>query len=167
MRRVLIICLSPTAVIAELMSKVKADHPKAGITLLVGHRDNPPSGEIMDWRAFSAARLLREINAQKYELVIIACGREQYLCARYWKALLLAAFSGARRTRVCLDGKTPGQGLLHAFATGLGGALLLLAYHLLAGVFSAILLIMVLFSAILADMLAPFAGRSKSCASKR
>ncbi len=161
MMRVLVINLSPPEMLAQLMGKIKAGHPDVNITVLTGHRERAITGEIMDWRAFSAARLYREIRARRFDAVVVAHGRDQYLRAGYWKALALSSLSGARRRRICRDARTPGRGLVAAFAAGIGGSCLLLAHYVLAALFASMLLSAVLVTAAVTDLTGIPAGRSK------
>jgi hypothetical protein len=156
--RVLVLSLVPSEVLAGLLDKVKAGHPDATITVLTGRSDGRLGDEIWDWRARTAADLRREVKARRFDAALIAHGRDQYAASAYWKALALAALSGARRKRVCPEGRVPGRKLPTAVGAGLAGAAAILGQHLLAAAFASALLLPLLALAVAVDLVRALTG---------
>jgi len=156
--RVLVVSLVPSEVLARVVATVRQGHPEARITALAGRRNIAVVDEILEWRSLAPAGLCREIRARRFDALVVAHGRDQYAGARYWKALGLAVVSGARRKRVCPDGRVPGRGLAAAVGAGVAGAAFILFQHVLAAVFASLVLAPVLLVAAVTDLTEALAG---------
>lgn len=106
-----VLALIPPRVFSRLMGELRLRYPEARITALVGTDElrNPVSAGAADdylvWRSFGTRALISELRRRRFDLLVVAHGRDYYARATYWKALALALASGARGKLFCPDGQ--------------------------------------------------------------
>lgn len=115
--RVLVLSLVPPAVLEQTLRHLREWLPEARVTALVGADEFAPqcavsrSDEILHWRYPGGRALLAEVRRRRFDLMIVAHGRDQYLSGTYWKAVALALGSDARAKLFCEEGKLSGRDL--------------------------------------------------------
>jgi len=109
-RRILVISTVPEARLAALARELRLRYSGAQITALVGVTPmtaaSREAAECLAWGSYRLRGLIGELRSRRFDLVVVAHGREQYLSRGYWGAAALAAIGvGCSRTRFCEDGR--------------------------------------------------------------
>lgn len=124
MRGVLIISVVPAETLAKLVRAARERYPGAPISALYSGDEGVGADERLSWRALGARRVISELRRQRFAVVLLAHGRDQYLQPAFWKAMAVALLSGARRKAACPDGELGAEGGgLRLLAGGKWGAL--------------------------------------------
>ncbi len=121
---VLIVSVVPTETLAKLVRAARERYPGAHLAVLCGGDEEVGADERLSWRALGARRLVSELRRQRFALVLLAHGRDQYLQPAFWKAMAAALLSGAARKMDCPDGEMGSEaGGLRLLAKGKWGAI--------------------------------------------
>ncbi len=145
--RLLAISLVPTDVFARLLAQLRADHPHARVTALVGHtvgRAAHPlenADEVLDWRSRRAASLVGDLRRRGFDLAVVAHGGDQYATRAYWKAVALSLTSRARERVFREDETGVERGALRAVVGGAALGLVQTVEELYAGAAGLVLLL--------------------------
>ncbi len=101
--RLLIIRLMPSGAFRRLLEMVRRRWPSASVTALIaspeGETEAAEMAEVVCSHEFSTIGLVRRLRALRPEVVVLAGGADYRLRPTYWKAVVLACLSGARRRR--------------------------------------------------------------------
>ena len=130
--RILVVVLVPPDILKRLLQELRGRYPGARVTALAGtgeprREPDADSGtdEYLHWGSLGARALVSEIRERRYDLLVVAHGRDYYRKLTYWKAVALAVASRARGKLFCEDGKlAPGERVaidqLATFSAGVG-----------------------------------------------
>lgn len=148
-RRVLALRLVPPEVFARLLVQLRRTHPDTSILAVAASDETAGADEVIDWRQARPRRLAAELRRRRFDLAVVAHGRDQYATRAYWKAVLLTAIARARETVLCEDGL-----LAHRHGVGLGAAraVLQMLQELYAGAMALMVLLPLVLLAGAADL---------------
>jgi hypothetical protein len=121
--RVLVLLLTPREVIARVVRDVRRRQPDAEVTVLAGaggHEEARAAGadQVLGWQERSGLELVGEVRRGQFDMMVVAHGDDQYASGAYWKAVGLAALSGARERVFWEDGRWRERGRLAGVAIG-------------------------------------------------
>jgi hypothetical protein len=148
-RRLLAIRLLPADDFARLLGALRQRYPDAEIVALSGDGDVPSADETIDWRARPRRQLLADLRGRAFDLAVVAHGRDQYAARAYWKAVALAAGSGAKARLICEEGDLDRA---HGPAFGLWRAVVHIVQEICAAAIGLLVLIPVLLLTSLSDI---------------
>lgn len=129
--RILVVVLVPPDILKRLLQELRGRYPGARVTALAGtgeprREPDADSGtdDYLHWGSLGARALVSEIRERRYDLLVVAHGRDYYRKLTYWKAVALAVASRARGKLFCEDGKLGSQRVaidqLATFSAGVG-----------------------------------------------
>ena len=151
-QRMLVLRLLPPGVFATLLAEVRRRHPGCTITSLAASDEVAAGDEHIDWRGVSARALPGLLRRSRFDLMVVAHGRDHCGSGAYWRAVVLAALSGARSIGFSEDGGLPDRGLAGAVAAGLAWGMVRWGQAALASLLSLLILLLVLGAAAVADL---------------
>jgi hypothetical protein len=97
-RRILIISTVPEARLAALARELRLRYSGAQITALVGVTPvtaaNRDAAEYLVWGHYRLRALIGELRGRRFDLAVVAHGRDQCLSRRYWGAVAVAVLVG-------------------------------------------------------------------------
>jgi len=170
--RVLALCLVPPDVFARLIEELRARHPESQIAALVGTTASggAPSladvDEVLDWRSLGRRALLAEVRKRRFDLLVVAHGRDQYATCGYWKALGLALVSQARAKVFSEDGRWGERGATSAVIGGVANAALQVIQEICVAGLGLLVLLWVLVGVAVTDLTEALAGSGAAGAAK-
>jgi hypothetical protein len=108
---ILALALVTPEAFGQMLRRLRARYPEARVVALGGRPGQPEGGgsqaadEYLTWHSLGARPLIREVRRRRFDLVVVAHGRDYYASRVYWKAVALALMSGARGKLFCEDGR--------------------------------------------------------------
>ncbi len=156
-RRVLALRLVPTEVFGRLLVELRQTHPDTSIVAVAASDERAGADEVIDWRHARPRSLAAELRRRRFDLAVVAHGRDQYATRAYWKAVLLAAIARARETVLCEDGLLARR---HGVGLGAARAVLQMLQELYAGGMALMVLLPLMLLAGAADLTEALAARA-------
>ncbi len=150
-QRILVLRLAPPETFAALLGELRRRYPACSITSLAASDEVAGADDHIDWRGLGGRAVTGRLRRERFDLMVVAHGRDHYGTAAYWRAVGLAVASGARRVAFSEEGRWPGRGLAGALVAGVAGGILRWAQEAFAAGLSLLLLLLVLGATAIAD----------------
>jgi hypothetical protein len=148
-RRLLAVQLVPADVFARLLCRLREENPRAHITAVAASEHIAEADATLDWRRTSGGRLAAELRRRRFDVAVLAHGRDHYTTRAYWKAVLLVRLARAREVLLCEEGRLDRQ---HGFLASTGRAVLQALEELYAAAFALLILLPLLLAAAATDL---------------
>ncbi len=156
-RSVLALRLVPTEVFGRLLAELRQTYPDTRIVAVATSEETAGADEVIDWRHARPRSLAAELRRRRFDLAVVAHGRDQYATRAYWKAVLLAAIARARETVLCEDGLLRRR---HGIALGAIRAALQTLQEFYAGATAGVVLLPLILLVAVADLTEALAVRA-------
>jgi hypothetical protein len=111
--RILAVALAAPRAFEAMLAELRRRYPGATLVALTGQADRAgrrgdgAADEYLTWRSLGLRELSADLARRRFDLVIVAHGRDYYATRVYWKGLALALLSRAPGKLFCEDATLP------------------------------------------------------------